>query len=206
MFLPLILVITMAVPFLLADAFNNATQFNESFGKWISAINRLLSYTPLAKYLKGYKRDKLIEITNSYRNLMRDLKPEVVKDLDKHFRKKFPNLFPSQMDENDSRTEVRDPFPKDEKKINFYNQGSIDNLNSNNSDIQFELPKKSFFKTCWRGLGKCYQKIPSLGTCWKGMKTGFNFLFSSCCKRSKEREMEIYTDDDDDFEKERLIN
>ncbi|MBP9692731.1 MAG: hypothetical protein KBD90_05325 [Alphaproteobacteria bacterium] len=182
---PLPLIIIMGVPFLLADAANNATYFNESSGKWISAINRLLSYTPFAKYLTGYKKDKLIEITHGFREKMRDLIPEVVKDLDTYFRKKIPNLFPSQTNEEDSEKEERESFLKDrtrEKNDGFtlLNDMTSDGENTNEQEIIFtrsmELSrqKRTWFGYCLQGLGKCCKGIGSLFTC--------------CSKRSKRKD------------------
>ncbi len=137
---------------------------------------------------------------------MQDLKPEVVKDLDTYFRKKIPNLFRSRTNEENSEKEEREPLLKSKKEITFYDHGSIDDMTLSNNHLLFKEQKGSMFSSCWRGLGRCYQKIPSLNTCWKGVKKGFTFLFSSCRKRSKDRELNIYHTDDDDFEREKLIN
>jgi hypothetical protein len=82
---PLWTTILIMVPFVIADAFNNATAFNQSYGNFISAFDSAVSYV---HPFKGYKRDKLLRMTRQLRRLFKNLRPDVLEAVDQQLKER----------------------------------------------------------------------------------------------------------------------
>lgn len=73
------------IPFVIADSFNNATAFNQSYGNLISAFDSAVSYV---HPLTGYKRDKLLRMTRQLRRLFKGLRPDVLEAVDQQLKER----------------------------------------------------------------------------------------------------------------------
>jgi len=71
------------VPFGIADSFNNATTFNQSYLNVVDGVDSGISY---CYSFMGYKRDKLIRMTRQMRRLFKELHADVLEAVDQQIR------------------------------------------------------------------------------------------------------------------------
>ena len=162
---PLWATILAAIPFTIADAFNNAAAFNKSYGDVVSGVDSAASYVYPSM---GYKRDKLIRMTRQLRRLFKELRPDVLESVDRILTgKEQSDVVSSSTDPNEISEDVTDELSSDWATIN-----STDSFRTTTSSTATSLKdfannylfapfqqKKSKVRNCWPNVKKHYRRF-----------------------------------------------
>lgn len=106
---PFWLKIACLAPFGIADAFNRASMFHESTFNLMNTFDSCVSY---CYAFQGYKRDKLIRMTRQFHKLFKELRTDVLEDIDRLLNNAFAS------DLSSTSTQSSDGQTKDDDIVN----------------------------------------------------------------------------------------